>query len=69
LKLKNIGYMQHGQHVIYKGSAGNIAPGAVLEVADELAQHLLKTFPGAFEPVVEPRVAEPARAAKVGRRG
>lgn len=60
MKLKNVAYEQHDQHVTYKGPAGDIPPGVVVNIEDGAAAHLFKTFPGAFEIVPEVDPERPA---------
>ena len=48
MRLKNVGYMQHGHASDYRAGSVVILSGESAEVADEYAHHLLKTFPGCF---------------------
>jgi hypothetical protein len=46
MKITNVGYMQHGKHTDYRSGSIVVPVGATVEVPQEYAQHLLKTFPG-----------------------
>jgi hypothetical protein len=59
MKLKNVGYQQHGHASDYRSGNVVVLVGEVVEVPDEYAAHLLKTFPSQFVTVEVPSPVEP----------